>query len=222
MIDHARIKTFKSSYDALLYALELLGVTTLDQAVQAMPDMLPRTLKRAFQRSVQMGMSFDPKETTHTHVDTTDLASVTLKAQAVKVSPKMAMLSLLRYGNSVERVSGVLDDIQALIRAGCRIWNPTGFFVRTMRSGRDVILPDAVVVAREDQQEQRPEPVRIQVGSWALVDGDWLRVEAVDGGNVHLFAPEGFRYRYTVAGYDAWIPLERIRTARRAAERPAD
>ncbi|WP_235514292.1 hypothetical protein [Deinococcus sp. Leaf326] len=148
--------------------------------------------------------------------------SLTALAGEAKVDAQQALSAVLRYGNPMARVMGVLEDIRALVLHDCRVFNPTGLFVRLMRSGEDVRLPARVRAQREERQEgTREDPLPLPtIGEWVKYQGDWLIVEAVLERKVRLYAPPGRHYHYFVADADTDVPFEQARALPRRATPP--
>jgi hypothetical protein len=94
------------------------------------------------------------------HKDTsseTVLGQVREVAEKAKVAPGLAESAVTRYGNTPERVLTVLEGIQTLLEASCKVYNPSGLFTRLMRSGKDVLLPERVVQARKAVEVEKAE-----------------------------------------------------------------
>lgn len=165
-------KQVQASTDAYALAGVALAVTGVSeaQAYQAVPEMHPRTVRRVLKGTkdgVRMYMS-SSVEKELVHKDSTEsavLVEIQQLAERAKVRPAIAMSAVTRYLNSPERVRKVLTDLHTLEEAHCKVWNPTGLFTRLMRSGKDVVLPDRVVQARqavEDRKQQeaaKPVPM---------------------------------------------------------------
>lgn len=155
------IATAPDAYALAGVSLAMTGVTEAS-VYQAMPVMNARTVRRVLagrKDSVRMCMS-SRSGTEGVHMDSIEngvLVEIQQQAEKVKVRGSVAMSAVTRYLNSPERVRKVLQDIQALQEAHCKVWNPTGLFTRLMRSGEDVRLPDRVIQAREKQQVEKME-----------------------------------------------------------------
>lgn len=160
------VSTAPDAYALAAVACAMTGVKA-ETAYQQMPEMHPRTVRRVVSGAVRMCMS-DVVEEEGVHKDTTDsavLVEVQQLAEKAKVRPMVAMSAVTRYLNAPARVCKVLQDIQALQDAQCKVWNPTGLFTRLMRSGQDVKLPDRVTAKRaealqvETEKAAKPVPV---------------------------------------------------------------
>jgi len=157
-------KQVQASTDAYALAGVALAVTGTSeaQAYQALPEMHPRTVRRVLagrKDAVRMCMS-DSVNTAPVHKDTTEegvLVEIRTLADKARVAPGVAESAVTRYGNSPQRVRRVLEDLVTLREAHCKVWNPSGLFTRLMRSGKDVVLPDRVVQARERIEAERLE-----------------------------------------------------------------
>ncbi|AFD27417.1 hypothetical protein [Deinococcus gobiensis] len=213
-----------SAYDLARGLLDILGLASFETAVQALPTSCPKTLRRIFSQGVPMCRSDLPKEAQE-HRDTLEMdVNLTALAGQAKVDATQALSAVLRYGNPIARVMGVLEDIRALVRHDCRVFNPTGLFVRLMRSGEDVRLPARVRARREVQQERDPqEPLPLPcLGEWVKYQGDWLIVEAILERKIRLYAPPGRHYHYFVANADTDVPFEQARALPRRATPPEE
>lgn len=193
-----------TAYDLALIPLQLAGLETFERSVQHLGSC-PKTVRRIFSQGVRMCMdSLVPEE--QPHLDTLEVNELTTLAGEAKVDAKQALSALLRYGNLFSRVKQVLLDIRALVVHECRVTNPTGLFVRLMRSGENVQLPSRVSAGRV------PEPCAVlsppPLGTWVKFGGDWLQVEAHLGSKVRLYAPEDGTYHDMVPGADTDVTLE--------------
>ncbi|UQN08516.1 hypothetical protein [Deinococcus sp. QL22] len=194
-----------TAYDLALVTLTLAKLATFEHSVQHLASC-PKTLRRIFSQGVRMYTGDSLEQEKQHHLDSSELADLHLLAKEAKVDAKQVLSSLLRYGNPLTRVKTVLEDIRALVVHQCRITNPTGLFVRLMRTGENAMLPARVTAKRE---QHAPEAVHLPppLGSWVQYSGDWLRVEEHLGAKVRLYAPEGYRFHDHVPGADTDVPL---------------
>ena len=89
-----------------------------------------------------------------------------------------AVTAVLRFGNPLERVVKVLDDLVTLAKTARPARSPSGLFVHAMRHGSDIKLPDP---PETRQAEQRPQYPPLQVGEWVKWNLEWMRVLVLDG-----------------------------------------
>lgn len=149
------------AYQLAGVSLALTGVSEA-QVYQAVPHMNARTVRRVLAGAgdtVRMCMSSVLKEEQE-HKDSIEsgvLVEVQQIAEKARVRPAIALAAVTRYLNAPERVRAVLQDIQALQDAQCKVWNPTGLFTRLMRSGENVRLPDRVTAKREEAAQVKAE-----------------------------------------------------------------
>lgn len=151
-----------SSTDAYSLAAVACAVAggTVETAYQTMPNLRPRTVRYilASPNAGRMCLSSSCELQEHKGASgEVELAGLRDLAETVKVAPGVAESAVTRYGNALDRVTRVLADLQTLQRENCRVTNPTGLFVRLMRSGRDVLLPERVVQARKAVEEKKTE-----------------------------------------------------------------
>ncbi|KQR01758.1 hypothetical protein [Deinococcus sp. Leaf326] len=210
-----------SAYDATRTLLELVGLTTFERAVQASPHSCPKTLRRVFSQGKSLIELPTLPGDAPIPLQEIDVELTALAAEA-KVDPKQVISSVLRYGNPFARVKGVLEDLRALVVNECRVTNPTGLFVRLMRSGEDVRLPASVQAKRETKAKHEAPPLKPlpEVGDWVKYQGDWLRVEAVLERKIRLYAPEGRYYHYFAEDSDTDVSFEQARLLPRQAMPP--
>jgi hypothetical protein len=159
-----------NSSDAYSLAAVALAVSggTVEGAYQQLPNLRPRTV-RYILASPNAGLMYTSSVSElQEHKGASgevELGKLRDLAETVKVAPGVAESAVTRYGNALDRVTRVLADLQTLQRENCRVTNPTGLFVRLMRSGRDVLLPERVVQARkaveEKHQEEAAKPVPV-------------------------------------------------------------
>lgn len=210
-------------YDLGRMYLDSIGVFTFEDAVQALPLFCAKTLRRIFsQGRLLVDSPVDREAPTPLPLQEIDVELTALAAEA-KVDLKQVISSVLRYGNPFARVKGVLEDLRALVVNECRVTNPTGLFVRLMRSGQDVRLPASVQAKREVKAKHEAPPLKPlpEMGEWVKYQGDWLRVEAVLERKIRLYAPEGRRYYYFVEDSDTDVSFEQARQLPRQATPPA-
>ena len=128
-----------SAYDLARGLLDILGLPSFETAVQALPTSCPKTLRRIFSQGVPMCRS-DLPEKPQEHRDTLEVdVSLTALAGEAKVDATQALSAVLRYGNPIARVMGVLEDIRALVR----VWFPTSTALNTLNRamGKDELYP---------------------------------------------------------------------------------
>lgn len=179
-------KAVSESTDAYALAAVSLAVTGVSEAqvYQQLPEMHPRTLRRVLagrKDAVHMCMSsVDLREPVHR--DSTSegvLDGIRTLAEKARVAPGVAESAVTRYGNTPERVRKVLTDLVTLKEAHCLVWNPSGLFTRLMRSGKDVVLPERVLQAREkaaaEKVEKDSKPVP-QPGMMVKLYGEVCRI----------------------------------------------
>ena len=211
-----------SCYDISRHALHVAGITTFEAAVQVFPHSCAKTIRRIFSKGrLPTNASGDAAIPEPAPLQEIDVELTALAAEA-KVDPKQVISSVMRYGNPLARVKGVLEDLRALVVNECRVTNPTGLFVRLMRSGEDVRLPASVQAKREVKAKHEAPPLKPlpEVGEWVKYQGDWLRVEAVLERKIRLYAPEGRRYYYFVEDSDTDVSFEQARQLPRQAAPP--
>ena len=210
-----------SAYDAARTFFELIGLNTFEQAVQGSPQSCAKTLRRNFSQGKSLIELPTSSGGALAPLQEIDVELTALAAEA-EVDPKQVISSVLRYGNPFARVKGVLEDLRALVVNECRVTNPTGLFVRLMRSGEDVRLPASVQAKREVKAKHEAPPLKPlpEVGEWVKYQGDWLRVEAVLERKIRLYAPEGRRYYYFVEDSDTDVSFEQARQLPRQAAPP--
>lgn len=214
-----------TAYDALRTLLTLAGAGHVDHSYQVAPKACPRTLRRAFSQGVLMCLDVSLQENKNPSdtLKEEELSELQMLAREAKVPAEHAITAMLRFGNPLTRVKQVLVDIRALIVHGGKVTNPPGLFIKTMRSGEDVKLPQRVQAVRD--QEQTRKAVQgaagaIQVGEWLKVDGDWLRVEAVTPGMVELYAPLGYHYLYVYPESETNVTMDRAVRLQRRSDPP--
>lgn len=210
-----------SAYDATRTLLELVGLTTFERAVQASPNSCAKTLRRVFSQGKSLVELPATPEVIPVSIQEIDVELTALAAGA-RVDAKQVLSAVLRYQNPVARVKGVLEDLQTLVVNQCRVTNPTGLFVRLMRSREDVRLPASVQAKREVRAKHEAPPLKPlpEVGEWVKYQGDWLRVEAVLERKIRLYAPEGRGYYYFVEDSDTDVSFEQARQLPRQATPP--
>lgn len=175
-----KIRGAKTAYDLARLLLAERGIHTADQAYAHCPEMPPRTVRRIFERGADQRDS-DSSSEADGSLRSLPLGTIELlteKAREAKVSLRSAVTAVLRFGNPVERVTRVLDDIVTLGRVHKPAFRPTGLFIRKMRDGTDVQLPDLVHDQREAQKPAHPP---LTVGEWVRWCGEWMRVMSVKG-----------------------------------------
>lgn len=157
-------KAVSEATDAYALASVSLAVTGVSevQVYQAVPEMHPRTVRRVLagrKDTVRMCMSsFSGEEQVHKDsISETVLDGIRSEAEKAGVAPGVAESAVTRYGNTPERVQRVLEGIQTLLEASCKVYNPSGLFTRLMRSGGEVKLPERVTQARKQVEEKRTE-----------------------------------------------------------------
>lgn len=182
-----KLRGAKSAYDVARYALAQMGVHTADQAYAALPEMLPRTVRRIFERGDDLMDSEKDLKNTPVQVDVCHLGTITAKAKEAGVSLRAAISAVMRFGNPVDRVERVLDDLRALKKSPHPARNPSGLFVTAMRTGEDVKLPDVVQDKRDAKPKEHP-PLR--VGEWVRWNLEWMRVMSVTAVSA-LLSPSG-------------------------------
>lgn len=185
----------RNAYDLARTLLSLAGLDSFESAAQGAPQTCPKTLRRVYSQGVPMCMSsLVQKEQVHT--DTLETGQLQTLAGEAQVDAKQALSAHLRYGNPLERVTRVLTDIKALISNHCKVHNPTGLFVRLMRSGGDVQLPAAVVAKRESSQVDRPKAAQVplRVGDVVKLFGQRLTVVKVGPARCDLEDAEGYGF----------------------------
>lgn len=191
----------KTAYDLARALLALMGVRDAEHAYAAIPDMPPRTVRRIFECGAVLGdavlMGYGVRDLKEegavdvsaqsdaiTHKDSISkevVEELTSKAKRANVNPRSAVSAVLRYGNPLERVTKVLDDIVLL---ASRAKNPSGLFVFCMRHGTDVKLPEE---APPPTEPQRPP---LSVGEWVKWNLEWMKVMVISGISV-LLSPTG-------------------------------
>lgn len=180
-----KIRGAKTAYDLARLLLAERGIVNADQAYAACPEMPPRTVRRIFERgAVQRDSdSFSGTDVPSQSLPLGTIELITEKAHEAKVSLRSALTAVLRFGNPVERVTKVLDDIVTLGRVHKPAYRPTGLFIRKMRDGTDVALPDIVHDQREVEQPKHPP---LSVGEWVRWNLEWMRVLTITGMQVLL------------------------------------
>lgn len=183
-----------SAYDLARTLLAQHGISTPDQAYAACPDMHPRTVRRIFaEGQIIDGLASPAPDTvlkekgellTNNPLPLTDsispddLNTLTEKAQAAGVKTFSAVTAVLRFGNPLERVVKVLDDLVTLAKTARPARSPSGLFVHAMRHGSDIKLPDP---PETRQAEQRPQYPPLRVGEWVKWNLEWMRVLVLEG-----------------------------------------
>lgn len=175
------------STDAYGVAAVALAVTgaTVESAYQAMPEMNPRTVRRVLAGAgdavrMCMSSSVQKEQELKDTIENADLESIRAMAEKAKVAPGVAESAVTRYGNNPERVRRVLADLGTLVAENYRVWSPTGLFTRLMRSGQEVKLPERVVQARRQVEQQKAERERVErvpeVGALVKLYGEVCRI----------------------------------------------
>jgi len=178
-----------ASGDAYSLAAVALAVSggTVEGAYQQVPNLRPRTVRYilASPNAGRMYSSSVSELQEHKGAsDEVELGRLRDLAETVKVAPGVAESAVTRYGNALDRVERVLEDLATLQRESCRVTNPTGLFVRLMRSGRDVLLPARVerdraeVAAMKAENAARPVP---EVGMFVKLYGEVCRIVGLPG-----------------------------------------
>lgn len=179
-----KIRGAKNAYDVARFALAKIGIHTVDQAYAALPEMPVRTVRRIFEKGAVLmddgeTMSKDSDVPPSAHLDT-----ITAKAKEAGVSLRAAISAVLRFGNPVERVERVLDDLRILKGSRAPARNPSGLFVTAMRTGENVKLPEHVLDKQEAGRTDERPPLR--VGEWVKWNLEWMRVMVLSGAQVLL------------------------------------
>lgn len=205
--------TGRTLYDIAAQVLMHNGVRRVEEAYSFFPDMHPRTVRRVWERAtVLMEMLMDgettPAPPTSLHLDSTELERLTAQASEAKVNLKAAVTAVLRFANPLERVTRVLTDIRALAQLGTPARNPSGLFVRLMRSGENVRLPMRAEAEREEKAAETAKRPPLKVGDWIKWNFEWVRVMTTNGLHAML-SPTGDEFDIYKVNVDAVAHLPR-------------
>jgi len=153
------VTTSTDTYSLAAVACAVAGVET-DRAYQQLPNLRPRTVRYILASPNAGRMYSSSVSELQEHKGASgevELGRLRDLAETVKVAPGVAESAVTRYRNPLDRVERVLEDLATLQRESCRVFNPTGLFVRLMRTGKDVLLPERVTQARKAVEEKRVE-----------------------------------------------------------------
>lgn len=196
---HQTFEGAKSAYDLARTLLAQQGIYSADQAYAAVPDMPPRTVRRIFEcgavlkdnglliRDTQAGAFEVVVESPLSLKDTIspdDITTITEKAKAAGVKPWSAVTAVMKFGNPLERVIKVLEDIVTLAKEVKPARSPSGLFIHAMRHGSDIKLPEG----REEAKEKAHAP--LSVGEWVRWNLEWMKVLVINGMQVLLSPTE--------------------------------
>lgn len=181
-----KLKGVSGAYTLAARYLHSIGITSVEQAYQALPDMRPRTVRYiwdAFQKDSEIQHQERlPSESLPLAI----IQNLTDKAKEAGVSLRAVLTSVMRFGNPPERAEKVLEDIVTLGKVHKPAYRPTGLYITCIRSGEDVKLPDKVLEKREVSETEKKKNPPLVVGEWVKWNLEWMRVMTTDGLHAQL------------------------------------
>lgn len=162
------------------------------------PRLHPKTRGRlaAMMRSLLLERALEeqrsrPQEPSGPAAPSSPAGQVVEAALSASVSEKVALEALLRYRNPLEFVLGTLRNIESLRRTCRTVTNPTGLFVRSMKTKQPVKLPQGRPAAPA-------RPVRVGQLAWCEEAGRWLPISALNERSVWVDDEETHRQYHLV------------------------